>query len=147
LLQPAGKSVAEHESCVMTPSPDAAGEPLDDVPAVLTRRQRLERTERALRTAAETGSRGRRQALLDYVVRLNLCVARDVARLYPEHGPDGVATLQVAHEALARAAAGYQSDVHGDVMAYLVDAIRHDIDEHGARAWAVPDATGWTPGT
>jgi RNA polymerase sigma-B factor len=129
------------------PSSDAAGGTTDRLPAALSRRQRRERTTRALVTAAQTQSPHRREALLDYVVRLNLCVALDVGIRHLEPGLDGDQIMQVACDALARAARTFDPAQGEDFLAYAVREIQREIREHGSRTWAVPDATGWTPGT
>jgi DNA-directed RNA polymerase specialized sigma subunit len=129
------------------PSRDDAGGRTDRLPTALTRRQRRERTTRALVTAAQTQSPRRREALLDYVVRLNLCVALDVGSRHLEPGLNGDQIMQVACDALARAARTFDPAQDEDFLAYAVRAIQREIGEHGSCAWAVPDATGWTPGT
>jgi hypothetical protein len=132
----------------VTSSPDLAGEESSDsMPPAMTRRQRRERTTRALVTAAQTQSPRRREALLDYVVRLNLCVALDVGIRHLQPGLDGDQIMQVACDALARAARTFDPARDGDFLAYAVREIQREIGEHGSRTWAVPDATGWTPGT
>ena len=129
------------------PSPDDSGGATDRLPAPLTRRQRSERTSRALATAAQTQSPRRREALLDYVVRLNLCVALDVGSRHLQTGRDGDQIMQVACDALARAARSFDPAQDEDFLAYAVREIQREIGEYGSRTWAVPDATGWTSGT
>ena len=129
------------------PSPDDAGGSTDRLPATLTRRQRRERTNRALVTAAQTQSPRRREALLDYVVRLNLSVALDVGSRHLQPGLNGDEIMQVACDALARAARSFDPAQDEDFLAYAVREIQREIGKHGSRTWAVPDATGWTPGT
>jgi hypothetical protein len=128
-------------------SSDAAGDTTDRLPAALTRRQRRERTNRALSTAAQTQSPRRREALLDYVVRLNLCVALDVGARHLQPGLDGDQIMQVACDALAGAAHTFDPAQDEDFLAYAVGEIQRELGEHGSRTWAVPDAAGWTPGT
>jgi DNA-directed RNA polymerase sigma subunit (sigma70/sigma32) len=149
LLQNVGKTARRARKLSdVTTSPDPAGELLDHMPPkALTRRQRRERTSRALATAATTGSHRRREALLDYVVRLNLCVAHDVASRHLQLGPDEDEIFRVAYHALARAAHDFEPEQDEDFLSYAVSVIRREIAEHGGRAWAVPGATGWTPGT
>jgi DNA-directed RNA polymerase specialized sigma subunit len=131
------------------PSSDAAGATTDRLPAAstLTRRQRRERTIRALITAAETQSPRRREALLEYVVRLNLSVALDVGTRHLEPGLDGDRIMQVACDALARAARTFDPAQDEDFLSYAVREIQRKLGEHGPPTWAVPDAAGWTPGT
>jgi DNA-directed RNA polymerase specialized sigma subunit len=129
------------------PSSDATGDRTDRLPAALTRRQRRERTTRALVTATHTQSPRRREALLDYVVRLNLCVALDVGARHLQPGLDGDQIMQVACDALARAARTFDPAQDEDFLAYAVREIQREIGECESRTWAVPDATGWTPGT
>jgi RNA polymerase sigma-B factor len=131
----------------VTPPPDTADASADDLPPALTRRQRRERTARALVTAAGPITPRRREALLDYVVRLNLCVARDVARRYVQPGCPEEPLVRVAYDALARAARDFEPGQHEDFLSYAVSVIRREITEQDARAWAVPGAAGWTPGT
>jgi RNA polymerase sigma-B factor len=131
----------------VTPPSDTADASANEIPPALTRRQRRERTARALVTAAGPISARRREALLDYVVRLNLCVARDVAGRYVQPGCPEDAILRVAYDALARAARDFEPGQHEDFLSFAVSAIRGEIAEQDARAWAVPGAAGWTPGT
>jgi RNA polymerase sigma-B factor len=127
------------------PLSDAGG--TSDRLLALTRRQRRERTSRALNTAAQTRSPQRREALLDYVVRLNLPVALDVGARHLQPGIDGDQIMQVACDALARAARTFDPTRDEDFLSYAVREIQREIGEHASRTWAVPDATGWTPGT
>lgn len=115
--------------------------------ASMTRRQRSERTDRALRTAARSRSAGRREALLDYVARLNLHLAHDVAGRHMRPGLDNDEILQRAYEALARAARDYDLGSYRDFRAYAVSEIQRELEERGPRTGAVPGAAGWTPGT
>jgi len=113
----------------------------------MTRRQRIERTERALRTAARSRSAARREALLDYVARLNLHLAHDVAGRHMRPGLDNDEILQRAYEALARAARDFDPGRQRDFLAFAVSEIQRELEERSLRTWAVPGAAGWTPGT
>jgi len=149
LLQTIGNATQTRELTAYMPSSDPAGDTTDRLPAAaaLTRRQRRERTMRALITAAQTQSPRRREALFDYVVRLNLCVALDVGARHLQPGLDGDQIMQVACDALAGAARTFDPGQDEDFLAYAVREIQRKLGEHGSRTWAVPDAAGWTPGT
>jgi RNA polymerase sigma-B factor len=113
--------------------------PLVDPSALdLTRRQRRERTARALATAAATRSSSRRKQLEDYVIRLNMDVARSVASRYFERGIEREDLLQVAYAALTRAAHDFDADRHRDFLSYAVPTIRGEVKKHlRDRGWTV----------
>ena len=113
--------------------------PLVDPSAVdLTRRQRRERTARALAAAAVTRSSSRREQLEDYVIRLNMDVARSVASRYFERGIEREDLLQVAYAALTRAARDFDPDRHRDFLSYAVPTIRGEVKKHFRdRGWTV----------
>jgi RNA polymerase sigma-B factor len=96
----------------------------------LSRRQRRERTARALSAIAETGSDRRRQELLDYVVRINMGVARTVAGRYFSRGIDEDDLVQVAYMALTRAARDFDAHRHKDFLSYAVPTIRGELKKH-----------------
>ena len=77
-------------------------EPLDPSPE-----DRRACTARALRDAARARSASQRAELLEYVVRLNMGLARSVARRYRHRGIEAEDLCQVAYAALARAARAF----------------------------------------
>jgi RNA polymerase sigma-B factor len=104
----------------------------------LTRRQRRERTARALAAAAVTASSSRRDQLEDYVIRLNMDVARSVASRYFERGIEQEDLLQVAYAALTRAARDFDPNRHQDFLCFAVPTIRGEIKKHFRdRGWTV----------
>jgi RNA polymerase sigma-B factor len=96
----------------------------------MTRRQRRERTRRALTAVAESSSGRRRQELLDYVVRINMGVARTVAGRYFHRGIDEDDLIQVAYMALTRAARDFDASRHQDFLSYAVPTIRGELKKH-----------------
>ena len=97
---------------------------------------RLTRAERRVRTAAALSARAatrplRRQAeLLDYVVRLNMGVARSIARRYLGRGVDEDDLLQVAYLALTRAARDFDGTRDDDFLSYAVPTIRGELKKY-----------------
>jgi RNA polymerase sigma-B factor len=96
----------------------------------MSRQQRRDRTARALSAIAETSSERRRQELLDYVVRINMGVARTVAGRYFHRGIDEDDLLQVAYMALTRAARDFDPHRHQDFLSYAVPTIRGELKKH-----------------
>jgi RNA polymerase sigma-B factor len=96
----------------------------------LSRRQRRDRTARALAAVAEATSERRRQELLDYVVRINMGVARTVAGRYFQRGIDEDDLIQVAYMALTRAARDFDAHRHQDFLSYAVPTIRGELKKH-----------------
>jgi RNA polymerase sigma-B factor len=96
----------------------------------MSRRQRRDRTARALTAVAETTSERRRQELLDYVVRINMGVARTVAGRYFHRGIDEDDLVQVAYMALTRAARDFDASRHQDFLSYAVPTIRGELKKH-----------------
>lgn len=96
----------------------------------MTRRQRRDRTSRALSAVAEATSERRRQELLDYVVRINMGVARTVAGRYFHRGVDDDDLVQVAYMALTRAARDFDASRHQDFLSYAVPTIRGELKKH-----------------
>ena len=96
----------------------------------MSRRQRRDRTARALAAVAETSSERRRQELLDYVVRINMGVARTVAGRYFHRGVDEDDLIQVAYMALTRAARDFDPSRHQDFLSYAVPTIRGELKKH-----------------
>ena len=96
----------------------------------MTRRQRRDRTARALSAVADTSSERRRQELLDYVVRINMGVARTVAGRYFHRGIDEDDLVQVAYMALTRAARDFDTRRHQDFLSYAVPTIRGELKKH-----------------
>lgn len=104
----------------------------------MSRRQRRDRTARALSAIAQTSSERRRQELLDYVVRINMGVARTVAGRYFHRGIDEDDLIQVAYMALTRAARDFDAGRHQDFLSYAVPTIRGELKKHFRdRGWMV----------
>ena len=104
----------------------------------LTRRQRLDRTARALAAAAATRSSRRREQLEDYVIRLNMNVAYSVASRYFERGIEHEDLLQVAYAGLTRAARDFDPDRNQDFLSYAVPTIRGELKKHFRdRGWTI----------
>jgi RNA polymerase sigma-B factor len=111
---------------------------VDPAALKLTRQQRRARTARALAAAAVTRSSRRRDQLEDYVIRLNMDVARSVASRYFERGIEQEDLLQVAYVALTRAARDFDPDRQQDFLSYAVPTIRGEIKKHFRdRGWTV----------
>ena len=105
-------------------SSSAAHRTYDGDPAQpLTRAQRRERTARALDASGTTRSDTRREELLDYVVRINMGVARSVASRYLNRGIEEDDLIQVAYAALTRAARDFDPNRHEDFLSYAVPTI------------------------
>jgi RNA polymerase sigma-B factor len=98
--------------------------------SVLTRRQRRERTSVVLSAAGQTRSGSRRAELLEYVVRINMGVARSVASRYLNRGIDEDDLLQVAYMALTRAARDFDPARHDDFLSYAVPTMRGELKKH-----------------
>ena len=96
----------------------------------LTRGQRRERTARALAASGTTLSDSRREELLDYVVRINMGVARSVASRYVNRGIEEDDLVQVAYAALTRAARDFDPSRHEDFLSYAVPTIRGELKKH-----------------
>ncbi|MGH3306906.1 MAG: sigma-70 family RNA polymerase sigma factor [Nocardioides sp.] len=104
----------------------------------LTRQQRRDRTARALAAAATTRSSRRREQLEDYVIRINMTVARTVASRYRERGIEQEDLLQVAYVALTRAARDFDTDRNLDFLSYAVPTMRGELKKHFRdRGWTV----------
>jgi RNA polymerase sigma-B factor len=100
------------------------------LPRGLTRQQRRERTGRALATAAASQSSRRRRELFDYVVRLNMGVARSVASRYFGRGIEEDDLVQVAYTALTRATRDFDPSRLHDFLSYAVPTIRGELKRH-----------------
>jgi RNA polymerase sigma-B factor len=96
----------------------------------LSRRQRRDRTARALAAIADADSESRRQELLDYVVRINMGVARTVAGRYFSRGIDEDDLVQVAYMALTRSVRDFDPDRHKNFLSYAVPTIRGELKKH-----------------
>ena len=96
----------------------------------LTRQQRHDRTSRALVTAAKAQSSMRRRELLDYVVGLNMEVARSVASRYFRRGIEEDDLVQVAYTALTRATRDFDPSRLHDFLSYAVPTIRGELKKH-----------------
>jgi RNA polymerase sigma-B factor len=103
-----------------------------------TRQQRREWTTRAFAAAAKARSTKKREQLEDYVIQLNMDVARSVASRYFERGIEQEDLLQVAYTALTRAARDFDPNRHDDFLSYAVPTIRGEIKKHFRdRGWTV----------
>ena len=96
----------------------------------LTREERHERTARALAAASRSRSADRREALLDYAVRINMDVAREIAGRYGGRGIDCEDLAQVAYAALTRAARQFRPELHNDFLSYAVPSIRGELKKY-----------------
>jgi RNA polymerase sigma-B factor len=111
---------------------------LDPYEFDLTRKQRHDRTARALAATATTRSPRRRQQLEDYVIQINMSVARSVASRYFERGIEQDDLLQVAYAALTRAVRDFDPDRQQDFLTYAVPTIRGELKKHFRdRGWTV----------
>jgi RNA polymerase sigma-B factor len=105
---------------------------------VLSRRQTRERTARALSTRAQATSERRRQELLDYVVSINIGVAKAVVAPYTNRGVETEDLLQFACAALTRAARDFDPGRHGEFLSYAVPAIKGALKKHCRdRGWTL----------
>jgi RNA polymerase sigma-B factor len=96
----------------------------------LSRRQRRDRTARALAAIADADGESRRQELLDYVVRINMAIARTVAGRYFSRGIDEDDLVQVAYMALTRSVRDFDPDRHKNFLSYAVPTIRGELKKH-----------------
>ena len=104
----------------------------------LTRQQRRDHTAEALTAAAATSDTERRRELLDFVVRINMEVARSVANRFLNRGIEEDDLLQVAYVALTRAARGFDPGRHDEFLSYAVPCIRGELKKHFRdRGWTV----------
>ena len=104
----------------------------------LNRSERRSRTAWAFASGGTSCSRGRREELLDYVVRINMGVARGVAGGYLNRGIEGEDLVQVAYVALTRAAGNFDPSRHQDFLAYAVPSMRGELKKHFRDlGWAV----------
>jgi RNA polymerase sigma-B factor len=107
-------------------------------PRALSRRQVRERTAHALATRAESSSEKRRQELLEYVVSINMDVAKAVALRYANRGIETDDLLQVAYTALTRAARDFDPGRHDEFLSYAVPTMRGELKKHFRdRGWMV----------
>lgn len=84
----------------------------------------------ALRASAAARTLLARTALLDYVVRLNMGVARSVAGRYANRGVELDDLLQVAYLALTRAARDFDPTREEDFLSYAVPTIRGELKKY-----------------
>jgi RNA polymerase sigma-B factor len=102
------------------------------------RGHRREQTIRALTLRAETSCEKRRQELLEYVVSINMEVARTIVSRYTNRGLETEDLFQVAYAALTRAARDFDPGHHDEFLAYAVPTIRGELKKHFRdRGWAV----------
>lgn len=97
---------------------------------VLTKLQRRDRTARVLAAAARTRSPSRREHLIDYAIRINMVVARDIAGRYWGRGVDPDDLTQVAYTALIRATASFRPELHYDFLSFAVPTIRGEVKKY-----------------
>lgn len=101
------------------------------------RDDRADRTARVLREAARTHG-GRRRALVDEAIRLNLPVARSLASRYRNRGQPREDLEQVACLALTVAAQRFEPARGKDFLSYAVPTIRGELKRHFRdAAWTV----------
>ena len=80
--------------------------------------------------AAPRAARPVAEELLDYVVRINMGVARSVASRYANRGIEEDDLVQVAYAALTRAARDFDPGRHEDFLSYAVPTIRGELKKH-----------------
>jgi RNA polymerase sigma-B factor len=94
-----------------------------------------ERTARALARAEVTSERRRRE-LLDYVVSINLDVARALVSSYVDRGHSAEDLLRVAEAALARAARDFDPQRHEDFLAFALPTVQGELKQYArGRGW------------
>jgi RNA polymerase sigma-B factor len=68
--------------------------------------------------------------LLQYVVCINMPIARELAGRYAGRGIDRDDLTQVAYTALTRAARKFRADLHTDLLSYAVPSIRGELKKY-----------------
>lgn len=113
--------------------------PVEAAPTpALNRRQTRECTARALRARAESSCERRRQELLEYVVSINMRMAKAVALRYANRGLETDDLIQVAYTALTKAARDFNPALHDEFLSYAVPTIRGELKKHFRdRGWTV----------
>jgi RNA polymerase sigma-B factor len=96
----------------------------------LSRDERSRRTAELLELVDETSDEPRRQALLDEVVLVNLCVARSLAHRYSGRGIEVEDLEQVASEALIKAAARFDRSRGKDFLSFAVPTVRGELQRY-----------------
>jgi RNA polymerase sigma-B factor len=99
-------------------------------PEILSRPERRARTAEALTASSTTDDEHRREELLDYVVRINMGVARSVASRYLNRGMEHDDLVQVAYAALTRAARDFDASRRDDFLSYAVPTMRGELKKH-----------------
>ncbi len=95
-----------------------------------SRDQRSRRTAELFDSALRTTDPSRRQALLDEVVLVNLCVARSLAHRFRGRGVEVEDLEQVASEALVKAAARFDPDRGKDFLSFAVPTVRGELQRY-----------------
>ena len=95
----------------------------------LPRESRRQHTARLLSEAAGAEG-GERRLLLDEVVRVNMPLARDLARRYQHRGVDSADLEQVAYVGLVKAARGFDPAKASDFLSFAVPTIRGELRRH-----------------
>lgn len=98
-----------------------------DETSASTRGDRSRRTAELFDSALRTTDPSRRQALLDEVVVVNLCVARSLARRFRGRGLEVEDLEQVASEALVKAAARFDPGRGKDFLSFAVPTVRGEL--------------------
>lgn len=111
-------------------SPDDPYPVLPGPPGALTRRQRRERTLRALHSRTQISGERRRQQLLEYVVSINMGVVTAVVARYAHRGLESEELLLVARAALIRAARDFDPCGQGEFAPQAVATIRRELEKH-----------------
>lgn len=88
---------------------------------------RAERTEELLVELAQTDDEGRRAALVDQIVMINMCVADSIAARYRGRGVSSDDLQQVAYMALTRTVQNYSPEKGPNLLSYAVPTIRGEI--------------------
>jgi RNA polymerase sigma-B factor len=96
----------------------------------LSRDERSRRTADLFDSAAQTEDPSSRQALLDEVVLINLCVAQSLARRFTGRGIEAEDLAQVASEALVKAAARFDPARGKGFLSFAVPTVRGELQRH-----------------
>lgn len=111
--------------------------PSDHSFANISSADRRERTDDLVHRLS-ISSAAEREALLEELILVNLCVARSIAQRYRGRGIELDDLEQVAGAALVRATQHFDPTNGADFMAYVVPSIRGEVRRHFRdRAWMV----------
>jgi RNA polymerase sigma-B factor len=106
-------------------------------PDSLSRLERQDLTASLLAKLADASGQ-RRDALVQRIVRVNMPVARMLAKRYSGRGISADDLEQVAYLGLVKAARGYDAERGSDFLSYAVPTIRGEIRKHFRDAgWVV----------